>query len=183
MNSPRLHRCACFVVGLMLAGLTACAAGPRLENHTFEFDARFESPDAEVVDYKYGNSKQPSASNPDYIHKEGRSLQFTGITGEMLRGDFLNVKWRIKSTGEVFEKTVDLTNRLPAEITNHRIHFVVNGQQLYVYLITPEKLQPNPCPSQEERRRLAQTAPPEDRVFRMYCSFKILTVYPDPFKD
>lgn len=59
----------------------------------------------------------------------------------MPRGDTLYVKWRIKASGAVHEDTVDLRKRMPSDITDHRIHFVVKGPQLYVYLISP---QPNP---------------------------------------
>lgn len=101
----------------------------------------------------------------------------------MLRGDFLYVKWRLKQTGEVYEDTVDLKSRLPADITDHRIHFVIRGPQLYVYLISPERLNPNPCPSQEALRKLAKTEAPGDRIFRMYCNLKITTLYPDQTKQ
>lgn len=63
----------------------------------------------------------------------------------MLRGDFLHVKWRVEATGKVYEDTVDLKVVLPRNIEKHRIHFVVKGQQLFVYLITPE-LRPADAP-------------------------------------
>lgn len=183
MNLCSLHRFAYLVVGLVLLGLAACTTEPRLPDHAFEFDAVHDSPDIEVLNYQYGNSKLPGVRPPEWaLKKEGYVAGGTGIHGPMPRGDFLYVKWRIKSTGKVLEDTVDFRSRLPADITDHRIHFVIRGSQLYVYLITPEKLTPNPCPSLEERRRLAQIEPPEDRVFRMYCSFKILTIYPNPLK-
>lgn len=61
----------------------------------------------------------------------------------MLRGDFLYVKWRNERTGQVYEDTVDLRQRLPADIAKHRIHFIIKGPQLYVYLISPEPRPPN----------------------------------------
>jgi hypothetical protein len=121
--------------------LVGCATGSVLTDHAFEFDAVNDSPDIEILNYQYGNSKQPGARPPDWALETGRIGQGLGIHGPMLRGDFLYVKWRIKNTGEVFEDTVDLKNRLPADITNYRIHFVVKATQLYVYLISP---QPNP---------------------------------------
>jgi len=53
-------------------------------------------------------------------------------------GDFLFVKWRIKSTGEVVEDRVDLRQRLPKDMTDHGLTFVIEGNQLYVYVITPK---------------------------------------------
>lgn len=124
------------VVGVALMTASACAMEPTLTDHAFSFDVVRESPNIEIVDYRYGNSRQPGA------RPEGsRVAQGTGINGPMMRGDFLYVKWRVKSTGEVYEDTIDLRSRLPADITKHRIHFVIKGSQLYVYLISPE---PNP---------------------------------------
>lgn len=149
---------------LLVAGvvLVACASGT-LVDHAFSFNAVRESPEVEVLDYRYGDSKQPTARNPESLRKEGKSLQSAGIHGEMLRGDFLYVKWRIKDTGQIYEDNVDLRRRLPSNIKNHRIHFIVRGPQLYVYLITSERrpvdMQPN--------------GP------RPYQYLKTLTIYPD----
>lgn len=109
-------------------------------NHTFEFNVRDDSSGIEVLDYKYGDSKLPGVHTSD-MHKKDTPIGGTGVSGPMLRGDFLYVKWRIKVTGEILEDTVDLRERLPRNIEGHRIHFVVKGRQLYVYLISPK---PNP---------------------------------------
>ncbi len=55
----------------------------------------------------------------------------------MILGESLYVKWRIKSTGEVFEDTVDLKSRLPRDVTSYRIYFVIDVRQLRVYLVSP----------------------------------------------
>ena len=147
-------------VGAIL--LAACASNS-LVDHAFSFNAPRESPDVEVLDYRYGDSKQPTARNPESLLKQGRSLQSAGIHGEMLRGDFLYVKWRLRDTGQVYEDEVDLRHRLPADITNHRIHFLIKGPQLYVYLISPE-------------RRPADVPPNGPRTYQY---LKTLTIYPD----
>jgi hypothetical protein len=172
-----------FVVCALLL-LAGCAIGqPALQAHSFGFDARRESPDVEILNYRYGNSKNPMARPADYQLQEGKVSQFTNTYGEMLRGDSLYVQWRIKSTGQVYEDTVDLKSRLPADITDHTIHFIVDKTQLYVYLISPEKLNPNPCPMErEERVRLSHSELPGERIFSMYCVLKIITLYPDPPK-
>lgn len=56
----------------------------------------------------------------------------------MILGDTLYVKWRIKATDKVYEDTVDLKSRLPKDVTDHRIYFVIKDTQLWVYLISPE---------------------------------------------
>ncbi|MDT8339409.1 MAG: hypothetical protein RQ763_09430 [Sulfurimonas sp.] len=132
-----------------------------LVNHTFEFDARSESPDIEVLDYLYGNSKLTGVRPPDWAAKD-TPKGFENITGPIHRGDSLYVKWRIKATGEVFEDRVDLKDRLPINIEKHRIHFLVKGRQLYVYLISPQK-NPNPW-----------VKPP----LSMYSHLKVDEIYP-----
>ena len=54
-------------------------------------------------------------------------------------GDFLYVKWRVKATGEVFEERVDLRDRLPRDMTDHELTFVIDDKKLYVFVVTPQK--------------------------------------------
>jgi len=51
--------------------------------------------------------------------------------------DFLYVKWRDKTTDQVYEDRVDLTKRLPPfdEMYGQKVYFLVEDNQLYVYLI------------------------------------------------
>lgn len=167
-------------ISLYILSNIACTTTPALTNHTFEFDARWDSPGIEVLNYRYGNTKQPGATPPEYMLKIGKTPQQIGISGDMLRGDDLYVKWRIKSSGEVYEDTVNLKDRLPNNITKHSIRFIVHGSQLYVYLITPEKLIKNPCPPKEQLCRIMDPSCPsaDHRIFSGYCSRKIIRLYP-----
>jgi hypothetical protein len=170
-----------FFLTLVTFGTFAgCAFGPDRPNHHFSFDAGIESPEIEVLDYQYGNSKLHSASNPDYLRAEGKSLQGTNIYGSMLRGDFLYVKWRIRSTGQIYEDRVDLRHRLPSDLTGFRIHFVIRGAQLYIYLISPKRVTGR-CPytTFEESTKVIKTLDPHDTVLFMYCYREVTQVYPD----
>ena len=155
------------LLSLTVISLIACTTTPKLVFHSFEFDFIYDSPDAELLDYRYGNSKNPAARNSEWMLSQGKSKQQSGTGGLMLRGDDLYVKWRSRSTGHIYEDTVDLRNRLPADIANCRILFLVRGPQLYVYLVTPQKR------SQDE----APNGP------RMYHDLKTLTIYPDQQKS
>lgn len=146
----------------LVLGLVACASGPKLVDHSFGFDVLADSPDVALLDYRYGTSNQPGARPPDWTLKEGRIRQQVGISGEMILGDTLYAKWRIKSTGEVLEDTVDLKSRLPRDITKHEIYFVIQGRQVYVYLVSPE-------------RRPADIPITGPKKFRLY---KVYSVYP-----
>lgn len=176
-----LRGLAWLILGLALVGLSACATGPRLTDHAFEYSVSSDSPGVELLDYRYGDYAMTRI--PAWQIREGRVGQGGGVNGAFPRGDSLYVKWRIKATGEVFEDKVDLKSRLPDNITRHRIYFIIKGPQLYVYLISPEKLNPNPCPSREELRKLGASDAPDDRIFSMYCNLKIITIYPDKPKS
>lgn len=179
MTGNRIPSLMRWLLWFVAFGLVGCISGERLVNHSFEFDARWDSPGIEILDFRYGNSRHPGARNPDWVLARGESFQATGVSGDMLVGDSLYVKWRIKRTGEVYQDTVDLRSRLPWQLKNHNIRFIVKGEQLYVYLITPEKLNPNPCPSRDELRRLGETGNADDRIFSTHCSWKIIKLYPD----
>lgn len=94
-------RLQALVSAVCLLSMTACAAGPRLVDHSFEFDARWDSPDVEILDYRYGTSSHPGARGcpKSYLHCD-KTPQQAGISGEMLLGDELYVRWQIKSTGK-----------------------------------------------------------------------------------
>lgn len=167
------------IVAILLVG--GCATAPDTPNHQFSFDATNESPEIEILGYQYGNSKLPGVRD-DVTTSEfrtGHIGQATGVHGPMLRGEFLYVRWRIRSTGKVYEDRVDLRHRLPANLTDYQIHFVVKREQLYVYLISPEKVT-GLCPrSYEAAQKEVQTRDSHNRIFSMYCDLKITLIYPD----
>jgi hypothetical protein len=125
----------------------ACAAG-KFMDHSFSFDAFHESPEVEVLDYQYGDKGDYEKSGAvglrpaKYRLERGDVFQAGGVGGVIPKGDYLYVKWRIKGTGEVYEDRVELTRRLPKDITFYALHFVIQGSQLYVYLIPPDPAKP-----------------------------------------
>ena len=167
------------MLGMMLAWLTTCASGPRVVDHAFSFDARWDSPGIEVLNYRYGSSNMPGTHIAPELLRTGQHSGGMGVNGPMPIGDTLYVKWRIKATGEVFEDSVGLKSRLPEDITRHLLYFIVGGPQLYVYLIGPDRLNPNPCPSREELRKLGASVAPWDKIFSTYCYRRITQLYPD----
>lgn len=153
-------RIAIITISYILAGCSI--AGPRTALHSFEFHVNWDSPDVEVLDYRYGTSTQQGTFPPDWALQSGRVAQSVTTTGDMIVGEFLYVKWRIKSTGEIFKDTVDLRNRLPRVLYEHTVYFYIMGPQLYVYLITPD--------------RRTSGSPPAG--LRMYKSRVVKTLYP-----
>ena len=106
--------------------------------HGFSFGTG-DSPDVEVevLDYQYGGSGQFATRASQEKISLGEIFTQHSIFGGMPRGDFLYVKWRIKQTGEIHEDRVDLSKRLPQDMTYYTLHFVAKGAQLYVYLVPP----------------------------------------------
>lgn len=145
---------------IVLVALFGCASGPELVNHGLIFHFADDSPEAELLDYRYGTSFYGASD----VKSMGRASQGRSVHGGIRRGDDLYVKWRLKTTGEVFEKTVDLRSRLPKDIEGCRIYFMVKESQLYVYLITPQ--------------RRAKEEPPNGPSQWRYL--KTITLYPDP---
>jgi hypothetical protein len=169
-NATQVWQVRWIVMAMVNLVVVACALGGNmggdLVQHSFEFDTLKYSPDAEVLDYQYGSSGQFCT----YANKERvrNGSVFTGwSTGGLYpRGEYLYVKWRLKSSGHVYEDKADLRTRLPADIKDHTITFVIKGSQLYVYLISPEKR--------------AATDPPGP--IRTYSHLKQYQIYPDPAK-
>jgi len=73
----------------------------------------------EILEAQYGNS----------WHTNG--------TVNMRPADFLYVRWRDKTTDQIYEDRVDLTTRLPSfeQMHGQTVYFLVEDNQLYVYLI------------------------------------------------
>jgi hypothetical protein len=139
----------CLLILIVLFALQGCALGRQtMVFHSFYFDTLEDSRDAEVLDYQYGNKEGNYNSDSVGTHANkdsvARGIAFVAqlTSGVMPRGNSLYVKWRIKESGQVYEDRVDLTTRLPADITHCGIHFVVKGPQLYVYLIPPPGVWP-----------------------------------------
>jgi hypothetical protein len=150
-----------------LTTLVACATGPKTVNHGFGFNLS-DSPEAELLAYRYGDSDLPVSWTPRPGEKNN-TPQRTYVYGPMRQGDSLYVKWRLKATGEIHEETVDLRHRLPRDITEHRVYFMIKGAQLYVYLVPPDsKKLPNGASS---------TGP------RIYRDLDVKTIYPDSPKS
>ena len=133
----------------LLTLLTACASGPTLVSHAFSFDG-FNDGWAESIDllaYAYGDQyhmvrNDIAAPRSPVFAGLSKLPPGTGVNGPMPVGEFLYVKWRVKATGELREERVDLRGRLPRDMSDHELTFVIDGPQLYVYVVTPVPQKP-----------------------------------------
>jgi len=149
---------------LLVVLVSGCASTPAVVDHGFAFDMRRDGQNAVVLDYRYGSSRQPVRA-PEWAVREGRSFDFNSVGGPMQRGDALYVKWRDLATGRIHEDTVDLTHRLPADLSGHVVTFLVRGAQLYVYLVSPTGVPRAPG--------AANDGP------RMYADRNVVRIHPD----
>lgn len=157
----------CAGIPILHFALIGCAMGGDVVQHSFQFDTLMYSPDAEVLDYQYGSSgKFGTYANKERV-QHGSVFTAWSTGGLYPRGEYLYVKWRLKSSGQVYEDKADLRTRLPADIKDHILTCVIKGSQLYVYLICPEKRAPT------------------DPVgpIRTYSHLKQSQIYPDSVKS
>jgi hypothetical protein len=141
MNLKQVIAAGTLAVAGVAAALTGgCVTGPRMADHGFSFNGRIDggrwADKAQLLEYDYGGQYKmvrEKAESDDYLAPE------SSVTGAMPVGDYLYVKWRIKATGEVCEDRVNLKPLLPMDMNNYELTFVIDGRQLYVYLVTPEK--------------------------------------------
>ena len=80
----------------------------------------------------------------------------------MRRPDSLYVKWLMKDKNKIYEDTADLRNRLPKDFTDCEVYFVVQGPQLFVYLVYPDAREPNSAavgPSKYRHRKVLKIYP------------------------
>jgi hypothetical protein len=122
---------------LALIGLLGGCATADVVEHGFSFNARWDSPNVEILDFRYGRSTYLATMGRAPTNEDRPSKQGTGIYGVIPRPDKLFVQWRLKDSGAVHEDTVDLKQRLPADIKAHEVYFIVMGPQLCVYLVSP----------------------------------------------
>jgi len=119
--------------------LAACATGgAKLVPHAFNFHGWNDgwAQTATLLEYSYGDRYAMVRDRSTDGHSVG--VQWSA-NGPMPVGEFLYVKWRLKATGEEVEQRVDLRDRLPRDMTDHELTFVIDGRQLYVYVVTPER--------------------------------------------
>jgi hypothetical protein len=136
---------------LLTTALAACAQTTgvpmmKFANHAFAFSAINDSPNEEVLAYRYGSGKAVGTSSDSSIRQFGRVADADSSHGGMPVGDTLYVKWRSRTTNEVFEDTVDLRSLLPIEMEEQEVYFVVRGKQLIVYLTDLNQRRPASSP-------------------------------------
>lgn len=173
--------CGCMLIGCgygtyAVAGIVNDLKGNTV-THGFEFNAHTDSPDIEILNYEYSTRK------PDRDQLLGvggnRVPQGSHISGGFPRGDFVYMKWRVRSTGQVFEDRVDLRTRITGSIKDKKIYCVIDGGQLYILLIPFDYFRQK-VTSEELKRSQAEATTPVKRVLNSRILYRVQQIYPDP---
>lgn len=173
---------------ICVTSLVACAQGTRTPQyttkwgqqvvfHSFEFDALRDSKDIEVLDYMYKTANEDIVGNPQRDLLNGKTRQSRGDTGVMTVGETLYVKWKIKSTDEVIEKSIDLKPILSASMKDKKLYFILEKENIYVYIISHQPVRENFTPDvwREIRKSILSTR--LDRL-NFYAAHNVLQIYP-----
>lgn len=157
---------------ITVISLIACTHTPSVSrcpdnnrvNQAFSFGGDGENQDIEILKVYYGIPGCPPNYDSEKLLVNGKTLQGTNIVGGPARRAWtLDIEWRVKSTNVEYKESVDLKSRLPKDMTNQKIHFWINGNQLFVFLITQE-------------RRPSNMAPTGPKITQ---HLKTLTIFPD----
>lgn len=128
-----------FAILLIVPLLVACATSTRTADHSFEFDMRGKDASVDIMDYRYGSSDLTGTRRPEWAKKAGGPSGSSHIYGTIPVADELFVEWRIKATGELMRKSVDLRQLLPRDLNGYTVTFIVNERLLQIFLISPER--------------------------------------------
>jgi hypothetical protein len=176
MKVIRIWLKVCLLV--LVFALAGCAASGRVVFHSLAFDMLRDSPDIELLRYRYGSDGGYATKTSDNEIQSGTIAQSAAITGDLLVGTDLYVKWRIKSNGQVFEDTVDLKARLPRDMTRQRLRFIVEGSQLYVYVISYDPIRPYFTRAEVERLDAFHRGNPRLKAISQYARNRVIEIYP-----
>jgi hypothetical protein len=159
------------VLGVVMSMQTACGEEKRFAFHGLSYNQAVDMPQVEILDCLYGDGLGAHTQQEVDAGKARRG-ECGGMFGDMPIGDFLYVKWRDKATGKEHEDKVDLRKRLPSpkEMYGTRVYFLIDENQLYVYLIPERDLD-------TKRNHLPAGQPANGPDIYKYLDVK--TLYPD----
>lgn len=145
--------------------------------HSYEFNIKTDSPDIELLDYNYSIAKP---SKEDYAGTGGNGISTQiGITGPFPVGKSVYMKWRVKSTGNIFEDKVELNNPIVGGIKNKRLYCVIDGKQLYLLIMDLEKFREK-VTSEELKTSRNNAKTPLQKALHMNILYHVKQIYPGP---
>lgn len=171
---------------LLLSVLAACAGvSQTLTNrayHSLNFRPGTESPGIDLLAFRYGSSNHFGFRTPAADIAQGKTSAGAAISGDLPVGDDFYAKWRDKNTGQIYEDTVDLRSRVPYSMHKQELHPIIDGSQLYVYLISFDPIRPYFTQSEVDRiDSYAKTR--RERVLAGFARNRVTQIYPTRQED
>ena len=170
---------ACFLACSF--ALTACSAMPGpTAFYGFGFSVKADTPGIVVLDYRYTRGDRVVKGLPAERRNDPsfQGTYETSITGQLLIGDKLYVKWKDKSTGVIREADIDLSGRLPSSLQDKKIHFVIGNETVNVYVASIKGVITTGCLQIQKERALSPNNP--DLIARsLYCGKQLDKIYPE----
>jgi hypothetical protein len=159
------------LLGVVMSTQSACGDEQRFAFHGLSYNQAVDMPQVDILDCLYGDGLGAHTQLEVGAGKARRG-ECGNMFGDMPVGDFLYVKWRDKSTLTVYEDRVDLKKRLPSlqEMRKKKIYFLIDNNQLYVYLI--------PDTDWDTKRNHLPEGRPANGPFT-YRHLDVKTLYPD----
>lgn len=173
------------LVGFTALLLVACSTSQVVSGrafHSLQFDPSRQSPNTEILYYQYGNSREHGLRTNSEDAAKGKSRQGINISGDLPVGEFFYVKWRNTQSGQVYEDRVDLASRIPFSIARQALHPIIEGSQLYLYLVSFDPVRPYFTKEQAEEIRVTHKTPRE-KVFNFYLRNRVIQIYPERMVD
>ena len=168
--------------GIFAALLLVACGTPQLASgrafHSFQFDPSRESSNTETLYYQYGDSREHGLRTDLEDAAKGKSRQGINTSGDLPVGDFFYVKWRNTLSGQIHEDRLDLRPLLPSSMYRWRLHPIIEGAQLYLYLVSFDPVRPYFTEEQVEAiRRTHQTL--IEKVFSFSLRNRVIQIYPE----
>ena len=171
---------------LLLAALAACGGISQILSnrafHSLDFRPGTESVDIDLMGYRYGSANQFGLRTPQADLDQEKNSAGAAITGQLPVGHDFYAKWRDKTTGRIYEDTVDLKSRLPLSMHKQEIHPIIEGSKLYIYLISYEAVRP--YFTQSEANQIDTYAKNlRQNVLTKFARNKVIQIYPMRLED
>ena len=149
---------ATVLLGVGIA-LTGCATDtePDMVLQGFYFDGKRDhwADSIDLLRYEYGDSfwgihaGLDDPRYPLYGMNHTRMHSYNAIRDQRAVAQSLMVKWRIRASGKVIQQKVDLRPLLPPDMTAQTLTFVIEGEQLRIFIVTREARPKGSLPDQK----------------------------------